>query len=160
MWPSSRARPEIAGRPTIIALPVPQPYGDYGKIIDWRIDESLPGAVGAFIDWLINESGWTVEEEQRRVPIRPRHIAILFRRFRNFGPTLRDRMSVRSKRGASRTSWSEAARSMIAKRSSRCATPSPRSSGLMTSSGSLPRCAAPSSPSATKRCSRSDNIQW
>jgi ATP-dependent helicase/nuclease subunit A len=42
------------------------------------------GAVGAFIDWLINESGWTVEEERRPVPIRPRHIAILFRRFRNF----------------------------------------------------------------------------
>jgi ATP-dependent helicase/nuclease subunit A len=78
------SRPEIEGRPTIIALPVPKPYGDYGKIIDSRINESLPGAVGAFIDWLINESGWTVEEERRPVPIRPRHIAILFRRFRNF----------------------------------------------------------------------------
>jgi ATP-dependent helicase/nuclease subunit A len=44
----------------------------------------LPGAVGAFVDWLINESGWTIEEERRLVPIRPRHIAILFRRFRNF----------------------------------------------------------------------------
>ena len=45
----------------------------------------FPDAVGAFIDWLVNESGWTVEEEGRAVPIRPRHIAILFRRFRNFG---------------------------------------------------------------------------
>jgi ATP-dependent helicase/nuclease subunit A len=78
------SRPEIAGRPTIIALPVPKPYGDYGKVIDGRINESLPGAVAAFMDWLINNSGWTVEEEHRRVPIRPRHIAILFRRFRNF----------------------------------------------------------------------------
>jgi ATP-dependent exoDNAse (exonuclease V) beta subunit len=78
------SRPEIAGRPTLIALPVPKPYGDYGNIIDSRINESLPGAVGAFVDWLVNESGWTVDEERRQVPIRPRHIAILFRRLRYF----------------------------------------------------------------------------
>src|SRR5262249_48147171 len=77
------SRPEVESRPTIVALPAPKPYGDFGKIIDSRINESLPSAVGAFIDWLINKSGWTVEEERRPVPIRPRHIAILFRRFRN-----------------------------------------------------------------------------
>ena len=60
------------------------PYGDYGKIVNWRIEESLPDAVGAFIDWLVNESGWTVEEDGKPVPIRPRHVCILFRRFRNF----------------------------------------------------------------------------
>jgi ATP-dependent helicase/nuclease subunit A len=60
--PLQRARPEIAGRPTIIALPVPRPYGDYGTIVNWGIDESFPDAVGAFIAWLVNESGWTVEE--------------------------------------------------------------------------------------------------
>ena len=63
----------------------PEPYGDYGKIVDWRINESFPDAVGAFIAWLLNESGWMVEEEGGAVAIRPRHIAILFRRFRNFG---------------------------------------------------------------------------
>jgi ATP-dependent helicase/nuclease subunit A len=79
------SRAEIVGRPTLIALPVPKPYGDYGTIVNWRIDDSFPEAVGAFITWLVNESGWTVEEEGRAVPVRPRHIAILFRRFRNFG---------------------------------------------------------------------------
>jgi ATP-dependent helicase/nuclease subunit A len=53
--------------------------------VNWRIDESFPESVGAFIDWLAKDSGWTVEEEGRAVPIRPRHIAILSRRFRNFG---------------------------------------------------------------------------
>jgi hypothetical protein len=32
----------------------------------------------------VNESGWTVEEEGGTVAIRARHIAILFRRFRQF----------------------------------------------------------------------------
>jgi ATP-dependent helicase/nuclease subunit A len=82
--PLERHRPEATDRPTIVALPVPKPYGDFGKVTDYRINESLPGAVGAFIDWLINESGWTVEEAGHLVPIRPRHIAILFRRFRSF----------------------------------------------------------------------------
>ena len=79
------SRPEIIGRPTLIALPVPRPYGDFGKVVNWRINESFPEAVGAFISWLVNESGWTVEEEGEAVPIRPRHVAILFRQFRNFG---------------------------------------------------------------------------
>jgi ATP-dependent exoDNAse (exonuclease V) beta subunit len=82
--PLQRARPEIAGRPTIAALPVPRPYGDYGTIVKWKIDESFPDAVGAFIAWLVNESGWTVEENGKWVAVSPRHICILFRRLRNF----------------------------------------------------------------------------
>ena len=82
--PLEKWRTEITGRPTIIALPVPRPYGDYGKIVNFRIDESLPEATGAFIDWLVNESGWTVEENGSTVAISPRHICILFRRLRNF----------------------------------------------------------------------------
>jgi ATP-dependent exoDNAse (exonuclease V) beta subunit len=83
--PLAASRREITGRPTLVALPVPRPYGDHGKIIKSRIDESFPEAAAAFIAWLVNESGWTVEEDGTTVPIRPQHIAILFRRFRNFG---------------------------------------------------------------------------
>jgi ATP-dependent exoDNAse (exonuclease V) beta subunit len=82
--PLENWRPEITGRPTIIALPVPRPYNDRGNITKAPIDASLPEATGAFIDWLVNESGWTVEEEKKQVAIAPRHICILFRRFRNF----------------------------------------------------------------------------
>jgi ATP-dependent helicase/nuclease subunit A len=77
-------RSEITGRPTIVALPVPRPYGDYGTIVNFRIDESLPEATGAYVDWLVNQSGWTVEENGSTVPILPRHVCILFRRLRNF----------------------------------------------------------------------------
>jgi ATP-dependent exoDNAse (exonuclease V) beta subunit len=83
--PLRPSRPEVEGRPTIVALPVPKPYGDYGKITKSKIDESFPDAVGAFIYWLVGKSGWTVDEDGRVVPIQPRHIAILFRRFRNYG---------------------------------------------------------------------------
>jgi ATP-dependent helicase/nuclease subunit A len=82
--PLEKSRPEIQGQPTLVALPVPRPYSSYGRVTKRQIDESFPHAVGAFIYWLINESGWTVEEDGELTAIRPRHIAILFRRFRNF----------------------------------------------------------------------------
>jgi ATP-dependent helicase/nuclease subunit A len=82
--PLEKWRPEISGRPTIVALPIPRPYGDYGTIVNFRIEESLPEAISAFIKWLVNESGWTVQEDGDAVPIRSRHICILFRRLKNF----------------------------------------------------------------------------
>jgi ATP-dependent exoDNAse (exonuclease V) beta subunit len=87
--PLEGARDEVADRPTLVALPAPAPYGDFGRVVNWRIDESLPDAVGAFVHWLIAESGWTVkdrDEEGREVdePIRPRHVCLLFRRFKNY----------------------------------------------------------------------------
>jgi len=76
----------LGTQPAIVALPVSQPYGDYGKVVDWKIDESLPKDVAAFVDWMVNESGWTVTERARpeRVPLQPRHICLLFRRLRHF----------------------------------------------------------------------------
>jgi ATP-dependent exoDNAse (exonuclease V) beta subunit len=76
-----------AGQPAVVALPVPSPYSDWKRITDWRIEESLPDVVAAWIDWLVRESGWTVTERERpgeRVPVAPRHVCVLFRRFRKF----------------------------------------------------------------------------
>lgn len=78
-------RASVPTQPAIVALPVPQPYGDFGKVVDFRIEESLPDATAAFIAWLVRESGWTVAGiGGARVPIEPRHVCILFRRFRSF----------------------------------------------------------------------------
>ncbi|MCM3873293.1 MAG: UvrD-helicase domain-containing protein, partial [Pyrinomonadaceae bacterium] len=76
----------LGTQPAIVALPVSQPYGDYGKVVDWKIDESLPKDVAAFVDWMVNDSGWTVSERGRpeRVPLQARHICLLFRRLRHF----------------------------------------------------------------------------
>ncbi len=86
--PLAPFRAGVATQPAVVALPVPAPYGDYGKIVDWKIDQSLPDAVAAFVAWLVRESGWTVTEREKpdvRVPVRPRHVCLLFRRFRSYG---------------------------------------------------------------------------
>jgi ATP-dependent exoDNAse (exonuclease V) beta subunit len=79
-------RQEIPAQPAVIALPVPRPYGDYGKIVKWRVEDSFPDAVAALIDWLVSSSGWQVTEPggSQPQPLRPRHICLLFRRLRRF----------------------------------------------------------------------------
>jgi ATP-dependent exoDNAse (exonuclease V) beta subunit len=79
-------RAEQGGRPALVALPVPRPYGDFGRITDFAIERSLPDAVGAFVDWLVRRSGWCVTERgaPAPVPVAARHVCILFRRFRHF----------------------------------------------------------------------------
>jgi ATP-dependent exoDNAse (exonuclease V) beta subunit len=85
--PLAPYRRGIETQPAVVALPVPKPFSEWGKITNWMIDDSLPDAVGAFIDWLINQSGWTVTERDCpgvRVPIEARHVCLLFRRFRYY----------------------------------------------------------------------------
>ena len=81
-------RTEPDGRPTVVALPVPRPYSDFGKVTNYAIERSTPDAVGAFVDWLVRQSGWTLREREESGPavaIEPRHVCLLFRRFTNFG---------------------------------------------------------------------------
>jgi ATP-dependent helicase/nuclease subunit A len=97
-------RSDSEKQPSVVALPVPEPYG-YRRLSNAAIEKSLPDAVGAFIDWLINHSGWKVAERpsaakatlaptaalgfrpgetEHLVPIQARHICLLFRRFVSF----------------------------------------------------------------------------
>ena len=83
-------RGDLADQPSVVALPVPEPYGQR-RIAAYAIERSLPAAVGAFVAWLLHDSGWTITERTTRdelpmtVPIEPRHICVLFRRFLHFG---------------------------------------------------------------------------
>ena len=93
--PLSPARKNVSAQPAIVALPVPKPYSNRGfgalKASPKQIDVSLPDAVGAFIAWLVDaRNGWTVSERnedglEHRVPLLPRHVAVLFRNFVSFG---------------------------------------------------------------------------
>jgi ATP-dependent exoDNAse (exonuclease V) beta subunit len=74
-------------QPSVVALPVPRPYGRY-SVSAMEIEKSLPSAVGAYIEWLVKRSGWTVTERRHpelRIPLEPRHICLLFRRFVSYG---------------------------------------------------------------------------
>jgi ATP-dependent helicase/nuclease subunit A len=80
--PLDRHRPPLEGQPSIVGLPVPEPYAR--RYITGRaIEQSLPGAVGAFVDWIINQSQWKVTERSGSapVPVSAKHICLLFRRF-------------------------------------------------------------------------------
>jgi ATP-dependent exoDNAse (exonuclease V) beta subunit len=73
---------QIQGQPSIVALPAP---------ISWtgqpttkkEVNECLPDGICSFIEWLIRESGWKIRDPDGGtglVPIRARHIAVLFKR--------------------------------------------------------------------------------
>ncbi len=72
-------------QPSVIALPAPRPLNEKGRVTKDAIETSLPEAVGAFIDWLVNKSTWTVEEDGQRVKVQARHVCILFKRLRRWG---------------------------------------------------------------------------
>jgi ATP-dependent exoDNAse (exonuclease V) beta subunit len=79
--PLTQHRTAIVGQPSLIALPVPEPYG-VRNMSAVKIEASLPDAVGAFIEWLVNDSGWQIDGGR---PIQAKDICILFRRFMSFG---------------------------------------------------------------------------
>jgi ATP-dependent helicase/nuclease subunit A len=84
--PLAAHRDERPDQPSVVALPVPRPYGRWG-LAKTAIDESLPDAVAAFVHWLIKDSGWRVTERDHagELPIAPRHVCLLFRRFTQWG---------------------------------------------------------------------------
>ncbi len=84
--PLTPFRRRLAEQPSLVALPVPRPYGRRNVSVA-AIDASLPDAVGAFLEWLLVESGWQVTDRggSEAIPVQPRHICILFRRFVNYG---------------------------------------------------------------------------
>jgi ATP-dependent exoDNAse (exonuclease V) beta subunit len=80
---------EDGRHPSVVVLPVPEPYGQR-QVAGYAIERSQPAAVGAFIHWLIEESGWSVTERTTPdqppvwVPVAARHVCVLFRRFTHF----------------------------------------------------------------------------
>ncbi|MDB4972558.1 MAG: ATP-dependent nuclease, subunit [Myxococcaceae bacterium] len=80
----SAFRAARTSQPAVVALPVPRPYSDWGKLTKKAVNASLPDAVAAWIDWLVHKSGYVVHEAGRDVPVEARHVCLLFRRFRDW----------------------------------------------------------------------------
>ena len=84
--PLTPHRTDDADQTSIVALSVPKPYGKK-RLSGEAVLKSQPDAVGAFIEWLLKDSGWKISERGRseRLPIAARHICIMFRRFEKYG---------------------------------------------------------------------------
>lgn len=79
--------PPIGEQPSLIALPVPRPYGSQ-RVSKISIDACLPDTIVAFVEWLVRKSGWQVRDPDnpgQLLPVTEKQICILFRRFSNFG---------------------------------------------------------------------------
>ncbi|HZX96874.1 MAG TPA: UvrD-helicase domain-containing protein [Myxococcales bacterium] len=83
-------RDPVAGQPAVVALPAPRIYGDRDKLANFRIEQSYPDAVAAFVDWLLRQSGWKVSERggEALVPVAARHVCLLFKRYSSWGKDL------------------------------------------------------------------------
>lgn len=88
--PLGEHRPPPEGRPSVVALSVPRPYGRWGKIYKYAVSDSAADATGAFCDWLLNESGWRVDDPITGEPraLESRDICLLFRSTTSWGRSL------------------------------------------------------------------------
>ena len=122
-----------------------------------RSRTSLPDAVGAFMEWLVQRQ--RLDGDRARQPARARAgpaaarlpaVPAVRQLRQDMTRPYVEALEARSVHAPARR---RAARSTTARRSRRCAPRSPPSSGPTTSCRSSPRCAARCSPSATRSCS-------
>ena len=82
--PLTPSREAIRAQPAVVALPVPEPYGTK-NLSAIAIEKSLPDAVGAFVSWIVNDSGWQVSARGGLRGVQAKDVCLLFRRFISFG---------------------------------------------------------------------------
>ncbi len=73
-------------RPSLVCLPVPEPYGKQ-RLAKSAIAVSHPHAVAGYLHHLFAQSGRRVHDPRtgQLVPVRPDHVAILFKQFDSYG---------------------------------------------------------------------------
>jgi ATP-dependent exoDNAse (exonuclease V) beta subunit len=77
----SPERAAHATQPALLALPITRSDEPARAHTAKAIEAAYPDTVAAFVEWLLNESGYTVEDGGARVPIEAHHVCLLFRRF-------------------------------------------------------------------------------
>ena len=77
-------REDREDQPSVVALPLPTPYGDFGKNpFNKNVEACAPDVVASFVAWLVRESGWKVEGREGWRPVRSGDVCFLFSRMRN-----------------------------------------------------------------------------
>jgi ATP-dependent exoDNAse (exonuclease V) beta subunit len=80
--PLEGGREPIPGQPSIVSLPVPFVQGKRGDVTKTAIEVGAPKATAAFVNWVVNRSGWKVTRRDGTPSvITESDICILFRRF-------------------------------------------------------------------------------
>ncbi len=81
--PIDEHRDPIEGQPSVVVLPIPKPYSDYGNLANYAIQRSEPEAVASWVRWLVEDSGWLVTSRQSRDPrpVESSDVCLLLRRF-------------------------------------------------------------------------------
>ncbi len=86
--PLTGGRPAMVGQASVVALPMPEPYGS-SRLAKKEIERCSPRTVAAFIEWLVEQSGWLVtEKDDPPRPVKAGDVCILFRRFTSGGRDL------------------------------------------------------------------------
>lgn len=86
--PLAGGRSDRPAQPSLIALPVPHPFGDSrsSRVTFRAVEASFPDTVAAFLDWLLGRSGYRIElGGGRSRAIEARDVCLLFRRYQSFG---------------------------------------------------------------------------
>jgi ATP-dependent exoDNAse (exonuclease V) beta subunit len=87
--PLDSYRPPVEGQPAIVVLPIPEPYGDYGGVVNFAIQRSEPRGVASWVLWLLEQSGWRTSGRGGEIrPVTPSDVCLLFRRFVSYGRSL------------------------------------------------------------------------
>ena len=67
--PEASGAPAGGARPSVVALPIPEPYGSFGeRPFAGAVEASCPEAVAAFVSWVVRESGWRKENGEKLTP--------------------------------------------------------------------------------------------
>ena len=70
--------------PAVIALPVPRPYGFFGKPTREAVEASLPIAVAALVEDLLGPAGPTIATKDGDRKLEARDVAVLFKAMRDY----------------------------------------------------------------------------
>jgi ATP-dependent exoDNAse (exonuclease V) beta subunit len=70
-----------ATQPALLALHIPRSADEQRTHTNKSVETAYPEIVASFVEWLLRDSGFTVEDDGARVPIEARHVCLLFRRF-------------------------------------------------------------------------------
>lgn len=84
--PLAGGPPALTGQPSVVALPAPRPFDPQGQLRARAASDGFPEAVGAFVSWLVNDSGWRVRgADGAPRPVEASDVCLLFRNLQSYG---------------------------------------------------------------------------